>query len=180
VPWPSGKARVCKTLIPRFKSGRHLQQVGFFVTALGACHREAPPAPIAGETAVGIANRDASEREQGLLSRVYSYSAGPLMVGDGWTRRRYTRGRATIEVTVAKRPMTAPEYEDWCRQASDYPAARLAFSSASGFFTCAGDAAAAACDLHVQTAAGTHLELAGGDHATRADLEQLYASLNWK
>ena len=24
VPWPSGKARVCKTLIPRFKSGRHL------------------------------------------------------------------------------------------------------------------------------------------------------------
>ena len=25
VPWPSGKARVCKTLIPRFKSGRHLQ-----------------------------------------------------------------------------------------------------------------------------------------------------------
>src|SRR5437762_1331566 len=25
VPWPSGKARVCKTLIPRFKSGRHLE-----------------------------------------------------------------------------------------------------------------------------------------------------------
>ena len=26
VPWPSGKARVCKTLIPRFKSGCHLQK----------------------------------------------------------------------------------------------------------------------------------------------------------
>jgi hypothetical protein len=26
VPWPSGKARVCKTLIPRFKSGRHLRK----------------------------------------------------------------------------------------------------------------------------------------------------------
>ncbi len=26
VPWPSGKARVCKTLIPRFKSGRHLHK----------------------------------------------------------------------------------------------------------------------------------------------------------
>ena len=25
VPWPSGKAKVCKTFIPRFKSGRHLQ-----------------------------------------------------------------------------------------------------------------------------------------------------------
>ena len=26
VPWPSGKARVCKTLTPQFKSGRHLQK----------------------------------------------------------------------------------------------------------------------------------------------------------
>ena len=25
VPWPSGKAKVCKTFIPRFKSGRYLQ-----------------------------------------------------------------------------------------------------------------------------------------------------------
>ena len=25
VTWPSGKAKVCKTFIPRFKSGRHLQ-----------------------------------------------------------------------------------------------------------------------------------------------------------
>ncbi len=24
VPWPSGKAKVCKTFIPQFKSGRHL------------------------------------------------------------------------------------------------------------------------------------------------------------
>ena len=27
VPWPSGKARVCKTLIPQFKSGRYLQML---------------------------------------------------------------------------------------------------------------------------------------------------------
>ena len=26
VPWPSGKAKVCKTFTPQFKSGRHLQQ----------------------------------------------------------------------------------------------------------------------------------------------------------
>ena len=26
VTWPSGKARVCKTLIHQFKSGRHLQK----------------------------------------------------------------------------------------------------------------------------------------------------------
>ena len=27
VPWPSGKAKVCKTFIPQFKSGRYLQKV---------------------------------------------------------------------------------------------------------------------------------------------------------
>ena len=32
VPWPSGKARVCKTLIPQFKSGRYLQKIKHFVT----------------------------------------------------------------------------------------------------------------------------------------------------
>ena len=26
VPWPSGKAKVCKTFIPQFKSGRHLHE----------------------------------------------------------------------------------------------------------------------------------------------------------
>ncbi len=26
VPWPSGKAKVCKTFTPQFKSGRHLQK----------------------------------------------------------------------------------------------------------------------------------------------------------
>ena len=26
VTWPSGKAKVCKTFIPQFKSGRHLQK----------------------------------------------------------------------------------------------------------------------------------------------------------
>ena len=35
VPWPSGKAKVCKTFIPRFKSGWYLQFppcVDFFIT----------------------------------------------------------------------------------------------------------------------------------------------------
>ena len=30
VPWPSGKARVCKTLIRQFKSGRYLQKSASF------------------------------------------------------------------------------------------------------------------------------------------------------
>ena len=34
VTWPSGKARVCKTLIHQFKSGRHLQiKWSFWITA---------------------------------------------------------------------------------------------------------------------------------------------------
>src|SRR5450432_7696 len=35
VPWTSGKARVCKTLIPRFKSGRHLQSERDFAEHAG-------------------------------------------------------------------------------------------------------------------------------------------------
>ena len=134
--------------------------------------------PIPAEPAVGIVHRDASARQEGLLPRIYSYAAGPLVVGEGWARRRYTRGGTTIEVTVAQQTMTDLQYEDWCRQARDYP--QFERSNASGFFTCVGDAAAAFCDLHVQTKAGTHLELAGGGHATRADLEELYALLGWK
>ena len=40
VTWPSGKAKVCKTFIPRFKSGRHLQKskhptmLAFFASAV--------------------------------------------------------------------------------------------------------------------------------------------------
>lgn len=34
VPWPSGKARVCKTLIPQFKSGRYLHKSASFNRSL--------------------------------------------------------------------------------------------------------------------------------------------------
>ena len=34
VPWPSGKARVCKTLIRQFKSGRYLQKSAIFFRRL--------------------------------------------------------------------------------------------------------------------------------------------------
>ena len=39
VPWPSGKARVCKTLIPQFKSGRYLQEISrqVFLKPAGFC-----------------------------------------------------------------------------------------------------------------------------------------------
>ena len=34
VPWPSGKAKVCKTFIPQFKSGRYLQKSASDVRSL--------------------------------------------------------------------------------------------------------------------------------------------------
>ena len=37
VTWPSGKAKVCKTFIPRFKSGRHLQKSAIFERRLPIC-----------------------------------------------------------------------------------------------------------------------------------------------
>ena len=48
VTWPSGKARVCKTLIHQFKSGRHLQKIpgsfGFrdFLFCAVPCRRPRP------------------------------------------------------------------------------------------------------------------------------------------
>ena len=83
-------------------------------------------------------------------------------------------------MTVARQPMTETEYGEWKRQASNYPTASFDPSFASGFFTCAGTAAAAPCDLHVQTWGGWHLELLGGAHARRQDLESLFSMLNWK
>jgi len=132
--------------------------------------RSAPPA---------VAGADDRAGGEGLLGRVAWYTAGPLVAGEGWMRRRYVRPGVTVEVTVAEQRMTAAEYQEWERQARDYPAARLV-PAASGFFTCAGDGGAARCDLHVQTPSGLHLELAGGGQATRADLERVYTGLAWR
>jgi hypothetical protein len=102
------------------------------------------------------------------------------VVGDGWERRRFMRPGTTIEVTIAEMPMKPAEYEAWERQARDYPAAKLNRSRASGFFTCAGDGGAPRCVLHAQSEAGSHFELSATGNATRADLEDLFAELNWE
>ena len=120
---------------------------------------------------------DAGERMAGLLPPIDSYASGPLVVGDGWTRRSYTRGGVSVEVTIARRPVTGEEYQDWERQSRGYPAAAVGIPAASGFFTCAGDGEAAPCDLHIQTRAGLHIEVMGGGRAPRADLELLFARL---
>ena len=37
VPWPSGKAKVCKTFIPQFKSGWHLQIESCILISSSGC-----------------------------------------------------------------------------------------------------------------------------------------------
>jgi hypothetical protein len=149
------------------------------VLALGACgHRgrdAGSGAPVATGARAGE-RADAGERMTGLLPPLDSYRSGPLVMGDGWIRRSYSRA-APVEVTIARRPVTPEEYEDWERQSQGYPAAAVGIRGASGFFTCAGDGGAAPCDLHVQTRDGLHVEVMGGGRATRADLEQLFGRL---
>jgi hypothetical protein len=105
-----------------------------------------------------------------------------LTVGDDWSRRTFTREEIRIEVTLARQAMTPDEYESWCQQARLYPPARLPISgnAASGFFTCEGDVGVPPCQLHGQTRDGLHIEATGNRVATRADLEDLLATLNWK
>jgi hypothetical protein len=100
-------------------------------------------------------------------------------VADGYVHRRYQRGGASVEITVAERPQAPGEYEQWLAQSRDYPQAALPVraDTANGFYTCAGPGTAGACDLHVQTRAGFHVEVLGGGHATRADLDELVARL---
>jgi hypothetical protein len=107
------------------------------------------------------------------------FGAGPLQVADGYVRRRYQRGAASVEITVAERPQAPGEYEDWLAQSRDYPQAPLPVPRdvANGFYTCAGPGTDGPCDLHVQTRAGFHVEVLGGGHATRADLDELVARL---
>jgi hypothetical protein len=127
----------------------------------------APPAPLP----------DAGERMTGLLPPIDAYASGPLVMGDGWIRRSYARGAVPVEVTIARRPVTPEEYADWERQSQGYPPAAAGIPGASGFFSCAGDGGAAACDLHIQTRVGLHIEVMGGGRATRADLEELFGRL---
>ena len=72
VTWPSGKARVCKTLIHQFKSGRHLQKIpGNFGFRDFLFYRQLPaygnqllqpdlrqkPSPLGGKVAVNAVSR---------------------------------------------------------------------------------------------------------------------------
>jgi hypothetical protein len=154
--------------------------------ALLACARKevgAPPAATSTGAAMAplIAHRRGSQAAALEVSGGV-YAGGPMTVGDGWSRRTFARGEIRIEVTLARQTMKPEEYESWYQQARLYPPARLPMSGdvGSGFFTCEADGRMPPCQLHGQTRDGLHIEATGNRAATRADLEDLLARLNWK
>src|SRR5215471_13820405 len=134
----------------------------------GACRRgDAGRAPMAGVTpvarppVVAEAGPLAARLARALPDAAPPFTAGPLLVQaeDGYVRRGYARGPVSAEITIAARPQTAGEFEQWEAQSRDYAQAALALppAAANGFFTCVGPGTEGACDLHIQMRAGFHV-----------------------
>jgi hypothetical protein len=145
------------------------------VIGLASCRgRPSPPAPPARAAEAG---GPAARLARALPEAAAPFAAGPLLVADGYVRRRYQRGAVGVEVTVAALPEAAGGYDQWVSQSRDYPQATLPLpaAAANGFYT--GGDGGAGCSLHIQTRAGFHVEVMGGGDATCADLDQLVTRL---
>jgi hypothetical protein len=160
-----------------YLSGARLSVV-LSALALASCRRReatlAPPSPPArGADESGPAARLA----RALPEAVSPFAAGPLLIADGYVRRRYQRGAVGAEVTVAPLPDAAGGYEQWVQQSRDYRQATLPLPAdvANGFYT--GGGGEGPCALHIQMRAGFHVEVMGEGQATCADLDQLVARL---
>jgi hypothetical protein len=151
------------------------------LVSVACARKEVRATPTGAAAAPPIAHRSGSQASALEVSGG-PYAGGPLTAGDGWSRRTFARGEIRIEVTLARQTMKPDEYESWYQQARLYPPAHLPFPAdqASGFFTCADDGGVPPCQLHGQTREGLHIEASGNRAATRADLEDLLAMLNWK
>jgi hypothetical protein len=135
------------------------------VVAVAACARHRPPAPA--PVSPGLALPDAA-----------GFAAEPPASGDGFVRRTYTRGRARIQVTLARMPMSADQYQRWVTESAAFPQAELGLSAAdaNGFYQCT-DAQPPSCDLLIQLRAGYHLEVRGGGTSSRGDVDALARAL---
>jgi len=155
--------------------------LAFFVACAGAlsagggCSRgrptpagaASPPSSGPGVPAAGLA-----------LPDVAGFSAGPAEPGDGFVRRAYSRGSVRVQVTLARMPMSADDYQRWQSASAAFPQADLAVpaADANGFYQC-GDGTNSSCDLLIQIRAGVHLELRGGGTTSRADVDALARGL---
>ena len=107
-----------------------------------------------------------------------AFTAGPLVSGDGFVRRSYSRAAASIDVTIGTYPMTAAQWSDWIAASAPYApvAVDVPAGGAAGFWDCTAGAREP-CDLHIQLRAGYHVEIGGNAAATRADLGAVLGAL---
>lgn len=146
------------------------------VLLVASCSRTTsvtPPPPDVAE----VATIDAGALE--LPASIPGFTSGPLTVADTYSRRTYSRGAASVTVTLARLPMDAAGYARWVRQSEDgYPQAVLDVpeGTGNGFYECADDAATR-CNLLVQLRSGIHLEIRAEGAATRADVDAIAKGL---
>jgi hypothetical protein len=110
---------------------------------------------------------------------IATFSGRPPTYGVGFTRRSYSRGSATVTVTLARFEIDEMGYARWVRQSEDgYPQATLDVppSAGNGFYECA-DNGSTACDLLIQLRSGFHLEIRRDATATRADVDAVASGL---
>jgi len=134
-----------------------------------ACRRAPPPASV-----TAPAPRVASASTL-VLPELAGWEAGGKVDGASFVRRRYSRGRARIEVTLARMPMSPEAYAEWVRMSTaSFPQATLDVPAgdANGFYQCS-EGATPSCDLLIQLRAGFHLEIRGGGTSTRDDVDAL-------
>ena len=113
------------------------------------------------------------------LPDVDGFVSGVSSPSLGYVRRTYTRGRARVEVTLARLPMSPEDYASWVKMSTaSFPQAALDLpaADANGFYQCTGGSPPS-CDLLIQLRAGVHLELRGGGTSSRDDVAALARGL---
>jgi hypothetical protein len=98
--------------------------------------------------------------------------------GAGYVRRTYTRGRARIEVTLARFPLAPGGFDDWVRMSRSFPQALLdaPVADANGFYQC-DQQRPPRCDLLIQTRSGFHIEIRGGGTSSQEDVDAIARGL---
>jgi hypothetical protein len=142
---------------------------------IASCSRPAPVTQT--QPAADVAEVEAGALD--LPASVPGFTGGPATIADTYTRRTYTRGGASVTVTLARLPMDAAGYARWVTQSEDgYPQATLDVPAGegNGFYECQDDAATR-CNLLVQLRSGFHLEIRAEGSATRADVDAVARSL---
>ena len=118
------------------------------------------------------------------LAKMLPEKAGPFASADlvsdpQFLRRQYSRGATRISVTLAMAGATPMTFDEWVKMSATSPQVKLdaPASSVAGFYDCAGEGAAAPCNVHIHFRAGFHMELMGEGKARKSDFDALLREL---